>query len=189
MNVAILAFAFTAEAGCGASLPQAPQKSPEPPEVAFVRPGCFVDDGISPYGCQADSSLLGGGPRPVGLESIVFNAKAQDNKWGVASARIEVYAEIHCGAPPNLGADERISRTIAQDPTNGQPDTHPSSALPRVRLVRGDLAIGDLEAHCKNTYGANWSTRSMLISVSAIAGNGDEQYHQYGPAKYTYQAP
>jgi hypothetical protein len=190
VNAAILVFALLiVETGCGGSLPRAPQKSPEPPEVAFVRSGCFVDDGISPYGCQADSSLLGGGPRPVGLETIVFYAKAQDNKWGVASVRIEVYAEMHCGAPPNLGADATMSRTIAQDPVNGQPDTRPPSALPRARLVRGDLAVGDFEAHCKNTYGANWSARTMLISVSATAGNGDAQYHQYGPAKYTYRAP
>lgn len=191
VNVAVLMFAlFTAEAGCGGgSLPQVPQKSPEPPEVAFVRPGCFLDDGISPYGCQADSSLHGGGPRPVGLETIVFYTKAEDNKWGVASVRVEVYAEIHCGAPPNLGADETMSRTIAQDPANGQPDNRPPSALPRARLVSGDLAVGDFAAHCRNTYGDNWSTRSMLISVSATAGNGDGQYHQYGPAKYAYRAP
>jgi len=190
VNPAVLVLALCiAEAGCGGvSFPQVPQQSPELPEVAFVRPGCFLDDGISPYGCQAGSSLNAGGPRQVALENIVFYAKAQDKKWGIASIRIEVYAEFHCTAPPNLSANETMSRTIRQDPANGQPDNRPATLLPRARLLRGELVVADFEKHCKDTYGANWSTATMLISVSAIAGNGDAQYQQYGPAKYSYRA-
>jgi hypothetical protein len=191
VSVALLLIVLATTAGCGdLNLPQ-PQSPPEPPEVAFVRPGCLLDDGVSPYGCQADSSLLGGGPRPVGLDQLVFHAKAQDNKWRVASVRIELFAELHCIAPPNLGANATVtvSRVIAEDPVNGQPDNRPPTALPRARLLRGELDVADVAAHCANTYGVKWSTRSILLSVSAIAGNGAGAYHTYGPARYTYRTP